>query len=226
MFKFENADIKHSEREVTGFIKEYTNTIHKACSSTPLDEADWGVVVSDVALKYACGKLEFDASKKASMNTFVYTVARNEALNVWKSYKSNHFIATDPVVLGGKKDSSFSEGGAPSEAGEDNQPQIVFEESMSREDCWLRINEALNRLSAECRNPGRIAIFIRHVFFQEPRNVVARKFKVSANTVSVTKSRLLPRLRRHLKTIAEEEAKGLYSKRGSKVFIRRENFPF
>ena len=219
MFKFKNAEIKHSEREVSDFIKKYTNTIYKACSSTPLCEADWNVVVSEVGLKYACGKLEFDASKKAAMSTFVYTVARNDALNEWKRCKANHFSVTDPMVLAG------TEGGVQTDAVDDVKQQIFFEESMSREDCWLRINEALNRLSAECRTPGRIAIFIRHVFFREPRDVVAKRFNVTANTVSVTKSRLLKGLKRHLKTIAEEEAKGLYSKKGDKVFIRKEDLP-
>ena len=204
---FESADFKHSEREVLAFVKEYKATIYNACSATCLCRADWDAVVCEVAVKYANGKMEFDPSKNASMKTFVYKVARNEAVNAWKKYKTHHFVATDPEEITAKHDD-----------------ETVTEVRMAKEDSVLRANEALNRLSAGCRNPKRIAIFIRHVLFLEPREAVARRFRVSVNTVSMAKTHLLPKFRRHLDDIAEEEAKGLYAKRGDKVFLRKEDF--
>ena len=104
---------------------------------------------------------------------------------------------------------------------------LVFpESSMSRKDWLLRVNEALNRLSAKCRNPRRIAIFISHAIFMEPCEEVARRFGVSKYTVSMAKHDMLQKLERQLEEIAEEEAKGLFSKRGDKVFLREEDFSF
>lgn len=209
MSKFESVDAKHSDREITGFVKEYTGVIRKACSTTPLCEADWDAVVYEVAVKFADGKLEYDPSRNASMATFVYKVARNEAVNAWKKYKTHHFIATDPAELVAQ-----------------SEDECFTESRMSREDCVLRLNEALNRLSAGCRTPKRITIFIRHVIFLESREAVAERFGVTVNTVSMAKTHLLPKFRGHLKAIAEEEAKGLYAKRGDKVFLRKEEFSF
>lgn len=224
MFKSEDVDFKHSNREVTDFIKEYKNTIYKACSFTPLREADWDVVLNRVALKFARGRLVYDPSK-ASMKTFVFTVAKNDALNEWRKSKPHRLLVFEPEIL-----SATPSGTTLSLDGENTVElsellRLGLDSDLSREDCWVRINEALNRLSTECRNPNRIPIFIRHVFFRERRDAVAKRFNVSANTVSLTSTRLLPRLQRHLKTIAEEEAKGLFSKKGDKIFIRREDLP-
>ena len=207
MSKFEGDGAKHSDREVADFVKTYTGVIYKACSTTPLCRADWDTVVYEVAVKFADGRLEYDPSKKASMATFVYTVARNEAINTYMKSRPDRCTIKDPAeILELRAGESFTEG------------------RMTTEDCLARANEALNRLSAGCRNPKRIAIFIRHVLFLEPREVVAKRFGVSINTVSMAKTHLLPKFRRHLDDIAEEEARGLYSKRGDKVFLRKEDF--
>ena len=52
---------------------------------------------------------------------------------------------------------------------------------------------------------------------------MAEKLDVTPGRVSMTKNRLLPKFKRLLDTIAEEEAKGLFSKQGDKVFIRKED---
>ena len=204
MPEFENADIKHTDPEITDFINEHKATVYAACGACGLCEADWDGVLYAVGLKYARGKMEFDPSKKASMSTFVYKVSQNEAINAWKKNKYYHYA--EPA----------SEEKKPKEDG-------VSEHNMAEEDCWLRINEALNRLSARRRAPEQIVIFIRHAIFQEPRDVVAEKLDVTPGRVSMTKNRLLPKFKRLLDTIAEEEAKGLFSKQGDKVFIRKED---
>lgn len=207
MSEFERDGFKHSEREIADFVKEYRGVICRACASTGLCRADWEAVVYDVAVKYADGRMEYDPSKNAAMSTYVYAIARREAINTWKKSKAGRCIVTDPGDI-------VFQGGWFSET------------RMSKEDCVLRINEALNRLSAGRRNPQRIAIFIRHAILQESRESVARRFGVSIDTVSMAKHNLLPKFGGHLKAIAEEEAKGLYSKRGDKVFIRKEDLPF
>ncbi len=207
MSKFEGDGAKHSEREVADFVKRYTGVIYKACSTTPLCRADWDTVVYEVAVKFADGRLEYDPSKKASMATFVYTVARNEAINTYMKSRPDRCTIKDPAeILELRAGESFTEG------------------RMTKEDCLLRANEALNRLSAGCRNPKRVSIFVHSVFFLEPPELVAKRFGVSVGTVNMAKNNLLPKFRGHLEDIAEEEAKGLYSKRGDKVFLRKEDF--
>ena len=88
-----NVDLKHSEREIAVFVKEYKQTIYGACDACGLGEADRDGMAYAAALKYACGKMESDLSKKADMNTFVCKVSRNEAINAWKKYRSCRFIA-------------------------------------------------------------------------------------------------------------------------------------
>lgn len=224
MFEFNDADFKHSNREITDFIKQYKNTIYRACGFSPLREADWDVVVNAVALKFARGKLVHDPAK-ASMKTFVFTVAKRQALNEWRKSKPHRLLIVAPETM------SSTPGDTSLILDGENTVELSvllhsgLDGDLSREDCWLRINEALYRLSTECRNPNRIPILIRHAFFRERRDAVAKRFNVSANTVSLIKNRLMPRLNNHLKTIAEEEAKGLFSKKGNKIFIRREDLP-
>ena len=71
MLESQNVDIKHSEREIADFVEEYKQTIYGACDACGLGEADRDGVAYAAALKYACGKMESDLSKKADMNTFV-----------------------------------------------------------------------------------------------------------------------------------------------------------
>ena len=224
MFEFNDADFKHSDREITDFIKLYQKTIYKACSFTPLRDADWDVVLYEVALKFARGKLVYDPAK-ASMKTFVFTIAKRQALSEWRKSKPHRLLIVAPETM------SSTPGDTSLILDGENTVELSvllhsgLDSDLSREDCWLRINEALYRLSTECRNPNRIPILIRHAFFRERRDAVAKRFNVSANTVSLIKNRLMPRLNNHLKTIAEEEAKGLFSKKGNKIFIRREDLP-
>ena len=204
MLNLKNVVFKHSNREVADFIAKYKKTIYDACNQKGLPKADWDGVVNEVALKYACGKLKYDKSKKTKDTTFVFTVAAREAIDAWKSYQPHIFTATAPEKLPGK---------------------IVPKDKLSREEVRLLVNEALNRLAAN-HTPGQMDVFIGYVIYGKPVDFVAKVCNVRPNYVSQIKGRLLPEFQRLVKTILEEDEKGLYRKKAAREFIPKGGLSF
>ena len=212
--KLEDRPIVRTNSEIVAFQKKHHALIWSGCTAAGMPRSTGGkrgedlydhdreYVESRVLLRYATGSWNYDPSRGTSESTYVFTVARREALNYLYRQPHKRFEAEVEDEDWGKFGDSHEE----------------FD--YSQEDSRLVAREALARLSRECP-PKELELLVRYVLVERPHDLgkpgekreyrakLAKEYGYkNADSLSVIRNRWLPRLRAHVRNVLIEDNQG------------------
>ena len=77
MKKKDSGNFVHTDSEIVRFIEDYKLIIYKACKDAWLRKCDWEIVESDMAIKFAQGRIEYDPTRGVKASSYYYKIAWN-----------------------------------------------------------------------------------------------------------------------------------------------------
>ena len=181
----------HNNDEVSSFKARITSIGHVASFKAGLPSIDYGVVIDNLAIKYATGKLAFDPTRGVKESTYLYRIAFNEACD----YRRRFYDRS----VGWEKDKK------------ETLPDPIEDLPKSaRLDTQVVAAEALRRVFAHERDCNRqtLEITVRYAILGEPREELARVYGRAPDNISLIKTRLLPKLQRHFREVMREDRTG------------------
>ena len=206
----EDLPCVRSDAEIAAFQKRYKRLIWSACTAAgmpaPSRGMEWGdsdreEVLNEILLMVATGTLGYDPSKGAKESTYVFSVAKNMARELYRRRCSKRQIELT-----------------------DEEWATIGERRRDHRFMWadakLVFREALVRLAKECR-PDALELLVRYVLVEKPydpedpevskgyRSRLANEYGyASADAVSVVQNRWFGRLMAHAKNVAQEDMRG------------------
>ena len=177
------------DRETRQFIQRNEGVIRRACFNAGLRRSEVDVVLDNLALKYAQGRLVFDETRGTKESTYVYTCAYNEAKSLIRA--SIRFVELD--------DETWEN--IPDERGDRDE--------FTREDVRFLREEALKRLSRKY-DKREMELFVRWAFCGEHRNALAEEYSMAPSYLSVLCSRMKEKYEGHVEDVLREDEEGYY----------------
>ena len=185
-----SVDFVHTNSEIVRFIKDYRSIIYKACEKAGLSRCDWENVESEVALKYAHGRINYDPARGFKDTTYVFAIALNAAHDLLRSRHPERFQEMEDKDWDSIADK--------------------FDKNKQREavDDNVIVMEALRRLVQKCHDKKKIEILLRYVVEKTDRTQLAEEYGVTSDYVSGVKNSWLPCLQELVKEVLKEDQEG------------------
>jgi hypothetical protein len=187
-----------TDAQVSSFAEQNRGLIFQAFHRARLPRHDWDGVMNNMLIKFAKGKLDFNASKGAKYSTFIYGVARNCALD---ELQRRH---PEPVDVMDKHWENLRDG-------------HEFQRSLEGHDAKVIVQESLKRLVKEVRDKKKVEILVRFVLNGEDRDAVAQSYHVAPDYVSVVKTRYYGRLQRLAREVLKQDEEGRLETDGTDI---------
>ena len=189
MAKKVSAVYVKSNEEVCNFIEENKLVMFNAFRKAGLNRCDWEIALNDMARKFAEGKVNYDPNHKqgASMTTYVYTIAKNCALDMIRAQDN---VVLDDETWESIRDTRNSFG------------------QIDTENAVVLVKEAFRRLAKDCRDKKKVEMLLRYVVNQEERVGLAEEYGVEFDYLSLVKNRWLPRLQQYVREVLREDEEG------------------
>ena len=180
----------HTDSEIVRFIKDYRLIIYKACKTANLNRCDWENVESEMALKYASGRINYDPARGFKDTTYVFAIALNVARDQMRSRHPERFQEMED-----KDWNSIAD-------------KLDRHKQREAVDDKVIVMEALRRLVKKCQDKKKIEILLRYVVEKTDRTQLAEEFGVTADYISGVKNRWLPCLQELVKEVQKEDQEG------------------
>ena len=185
-----SADFEKMNADVISFIKEFKPLIFKASKYVGLRRCFWEGVLSEMAERFAEGRIKFDPTRGVKASTYVFLIAECVARDEIRRQHPERFEEMDDRAwenLGDERN-----GYARLDA--DDEKLIAM--------------EAIRRLTKQIRDKVKIELLVRFVINKESRQELAREYGVSNDSVSLQKTRYLPRLQQLVRDVWMEDEEG------------------
>ncbi|MCR4573462.1 MAG: hypothetical protein K5787_06815 [Lentisphaeria bacterium] len=185
-----SVDFVHTNSEIVRFIKDYRSIIYKACEKAGLSRCDWENVESEVALKYAHGRINYDPARGCKDTTYVFAIALNAAHDLLRCQHPERFQEMED-----KDWDSIAD-------------KIDKNKQREAMDDKVIVMEALRRLVQKCHDKKKIEILLRYVVEKTDRTQLAEEYGVTSDYISGVKIRWLPCLQELVKEVLKEDQEG------------------
>ncbi len=186
-----SVDFVHTDSEIVRFIKDYKLIIYKACEKARLNRCDWEIVESEMALKYAYGRINYDPAHGVKDTTYVFAIALNAAHDQMRSRHPERFQEMEDKDWDSIADKYDK-----------------YKQREEAKDDKVIVIEALRRLVSKCHDKKKIEILLRNVIEETDRTQLAEEYGVTNDYISGVKNRWLPRLQELVKEVQKEDQKG------------------
>ena len=176
--------------DVAQVYKNYKPVVYRACSDVNLRRCDWDVVLNNVAIKFAEGRVSYDASRGAKPTTYFYQVALNCAKDEIRRQHPERLKEMEEKDWNSIDDER------------DNHAQL------NESDKKFVVMEALRRLFMKVQDKIKFELLVKYLFNGESREKLASEYNVTVDYVSLQKTRYLPQLQSLVKEVWQEDEEG------------------
>ena len=202
----QNLTFVHTNSEIKTWLDKLKPTIIMGCINAKLPSIDFRCVISNVAIKYATGKIKYDPTRGAKESTHLYRIAYNEACDYRRKFYDRSV--------------GFEEGE------KERIPDTVkFAPTSARLDVHFLVREALNRLARECVQES-LEILVRSVILQEKREELAQIYGKQPDYISLVKTRYHQRLQHHFRAALREDRQGVLKPSANRIEFLKPFLPW
>lgn len=201
---------KQLNDKTEAFIKEFKPIIETAAANVGLNPSYFDEVVSDIAIKFSRNEINFDPSKGVEFGAFIYTIARNTAIN----YRRHNKKWGAAVQIDGD---DFD----PMEYRFYETPVSGFE---TEDDRWT-LCEVMKRLS-KGHSRAQLVIFVRYFINRESYVSLAKRYHKKPTTVASANSRILKEFKQILHEVYWEENHGCFVESTNSIDFLLPYLPF